>query len=47
MLTPMGGDEGMLLLASFLVWGVNLLLPAILGSSILLLARIKTRAQNA
>lgn len=47
MLTPLGGDEGMLLLASFVVWAVNLLLPAILGSIILLLARIKTRDRSA
>lgn len=43
-LVPLGGQAPQVLLATFLVWAVNLVLPAVAGSIILLLARIRTRS---
>ena len=42
LLVPLGGDEAMVLLASTLLWAINLVLPAVAGSVVLLLARIRT-----
>ncbi|HMN04985.1 MAG TPA: lysylphosphatidylglycerol synthase domain-containing protein [Flavobacteriales bacterium] len=43
LLSPWGVDPGLALLASFGVWGINLALPAVAGSLIMLSARIQAR----
>ncbi len=43
LLGPLGAAPGLVLLASFGVWAVNLALPALAGALILLVARIRTR----
>lgn len=42
LLAPLGGQPGLVLLASFGVWAVNLALPAAAGALIILVARIRT-----
>lgn len=42
-LGPLGGDPAVILLATFSVWTINLMLPALVGSVILLVSRIRTR----
>ncbi|MBX2977992.1 MAG: flippase-like domain-containing protein [Flavobacteriales bacterium] len=44
---PLGGAEVAVLLATTVVWVVNLVLPATVGSVLLLLARIRTRSRPA
>ncbi len=43
-LVPVGAVESHLLLATFTIWAINLMLPAVAGSLILLAARIRTRS---
>lgn len=43
LLAPLGGDEAGVLLATTLLWLINIVLPALLGSMILLVARIRTK----
>ncbi len=43
LLVPLGAAAAPVLLATFTVWAVNLVLPALAGSVILLFARIRTR----
>ena len=42
-LVPFGGDAAMVLLATFSVWTINLVLPALAGSIILLFSPIRVR----
>jgi hypothetical protein len=43
LLVPANGTAAMVLLAAFLLWAVNLALPALSGGIILLVARIRAR----
>jgi uncharacterized membrane protein YbhN (UPF0104 family) len=45
-LSPLGGDAGLVLLATSVLWMINVALPASVGSLILLLARIRTRPES-
>lgn len=45
LLAPLGGDEAGVLLATTLLWLINIVLPALVGSMILLVARIRTKQQ--
>jgi hypothetical protein len=40
-LAPLGGDAALVLLATFSVWAINLVLPALAGSVILLFSPIR------
>ncbi|MBP6312160.1 MAG: flippase-like domain-containing protein [Flavobacteriales bacterium] len=42
LLTPLGGSEIAVLLATTVLWSINVVLPALVGSLILLVARIRT-----
>ena len=44
-LSPLGGDAGLVLLATSVLWMINVALPASVGSVILLFARIRTRIE--
>ncbi len=46
-LSPVGAAEGTVLLATFAIWLINLMIPAVAGSIILLAARIRTRTGTA
>jgi hypothetical protein len=45
-LEPTGSSEWTILLATFGIWLVNLLLPAVAGSLLLVMARIRTRSSR-
>ncbi len=45
-LTPVGAADGTILLATFAIWLMNLMVPAIAGSLILITARIRTRSDD-
>ena len=42
LLAPLGGAEISVLLATTVLWSINVVLPALVGSLILLVARIRT-----
>ncbi|MEO8591497.1 MAG: lysylphosphatidylglycerol synthase domain-containing protein [Flavobacteriales bacterium] len=47
MFAPLGGMEGDVLLATTVLWLINIVLPALVGSGILLVARIRTKQRTA